>query len=123
MPGQGRCSTLNPIWRTIPSLFAFLGPTLETLDFQQLKWAGHGLEDDASYQFIEGEYMKGDEYDEFLFDPTDFIIRRYWPRVFSCVRAVREPPADSGDHELLHGPDQLFLLFYPGDDPGVGRAL
>jgi uroporphyrinogen-III decarboxylase len=26
--------------------------------------------------------MKGDEYDAFLYDPTDFVIGNYWPRVF-----------------------------------------
>ncbi len=75
-----------------PFTIRFLGPTLETLDFQQLKWAGHGLDDNASYQFIEGEYMKAEEYDHFLFDPTDFIIRRYWPRVFHAFKPFENMP-------------------------------
>jgi hypothetical protein len=29
------------------------------------------------YQFVEGEYMKAEEYDLFLMDPSDFIIRYY----------------------------------------------
>ena len=60
----------------------FFAPILEALDFKQLKWPGYGLSADASFQFVEGEYMKADEYDAFLYDPTDFIIRTYWPRVF-----------------------------------------
>ena len=31
------------------------------------------------YQFVENEYMKASEYDEFLADPTDFMIRTYYP--------------------------------------------
>lgn len=58
------------------------GPAMEALDYRQLKWSGHNLKDDGGYQFIESEYMKDDEYDAFLYDPTDFIIRKYWPRVF-----------------------------------------
>lgn len=57
------------------------GPLLDILDFQQLKWAGHGLGDNVSYQFVELEAMKADEYDHFLFDPSDFMVRRFWPRV------------------------------------------
>jgi uroporphyrinogen-III decarboxylase len=68
----------------------FLGPILETLDFRQLKWSGHGVGPDYSYQFVEGEYMKADEYDHFLFDPTDFMIRRYWPRIFGSLKGFEK---------------------------------
>jgi len=68
----------------------FLGPILETLDFRQLKWSGHGVGPDYSYQFVEGEYMKPDEYDHFLFDPTDFMIRRYWPRIFGSLKGFEK---------------------------------
>ena len=53
-----------------PFTTRFLGGVLETLDYRQLKWPGHGLDENASYQFRENEYMKGDEYDQFLYDPT-----------------------------------------------------
>ena len=68
----------------------FLGPILDTLDFKQLKWCGHGVGADYSYQFVEGEYMKADEYDHFLFDPTDFMLRRYWPRVFGSLKGFEK---------------------------------
>ena len=55
-------------WRTMiefetdmdhnPFGLRFLGPLLETLDFRQLKWPGHGVPDNVSYQFVEGEYMR-----------------------------------------------------------------
>jgi uroporphyrinogen-III decarboxylase len=85
-------------WRTMiefepdmdhnPFGLRYLGPLLETLDFRQLKWPGHGVPDNVSYQFVEGEYMRADEYDEFLFDPTDFMIRKYWPRVFGSLAGL-----------------------------------
>ncbi len=59
----------------------FLGPVLDILDFKQLKWPGHGMSADHTYQFIEGEYMKADEYDHFLSDPSDYMIRKHWPRI------------------------------------------
>lgn len=63
-----------------PFTTRFLGTVLDALDYKQLKWAGRGLDDMSSYQFVEDEYMKEDEYDQLLHDPTDFIIRTYWPR-------------------------------------------
>jgi uroporphyrinogen-III decarboxylase len=63
---------------------------LETLDFKQLLWPGHGLTSDHSYQFVEGEYMKSDEYDRFLFDPTDFMLRCYWPRIFGALKEFQK---------------------------------
>jgi uroporphyrinogen-III decarboxylase len=70
----------------------FLGPLLETLDFKQLKWPGHGVGPDFSYQFVEGEYMKADEYDAFLTDPTDFMMRVFWPRAFGALKGFEKLP-------------------------------
>ncbi len=69
-----------------------IGPLLDTLDYQQFKWAGHGLSDDLSWQFVELELMKDDEYDHFLFDPTDFMIRRYWPRISKALGGLATLP-------------------------------
>ncbi|OGO31663.1 MAG: hypothetical protein A2Z29_02070, partial [Chloroflexi bacterium RBG_16_56_11] len=59
----------------------FQGPVADLLQQKTQKWPGHGLPDDArSYQFVEGEYMKADEYDLFMKDPFDFQLRRLLPR-------------------------------------------
>jgi uroporphyrinogen-III decarboxylase len=47
------------------------------------KFPGHGLGPNGSFQFVEGEYMKAEDYDAFLEDPADWGIRTYWPRVFT----------------------------------------
>jgi len=70
----------------------FLGAVLDSLDYRQLKWAGRGLDRNASYQFLEDEYMRGDEYDQFLYDPTDFVVRTYWPRVFGALKPLENLP-------------------------------
>lgn len=75
-----------------PFTTRFLGSVLDTLDYKQLKWAGHGLKMNAPYQFWEDEYMKGDEYDQFLDDPTDFIVRTYWPRIFGALKPLEALP-------------------------------
>ncbi|MCX8022305.1 MAG: hypothetical protein N2745_05980 [Syntrophorhabdaceae bacterium] len=75
-----------------PFALMYLGPLLEALDYKQLKWPGHGLGPNVSYQFVEGEYMKADEYDMFLSDPTDFMLRRYWPRIFGALKGFEKLP-------------------------------
>ena len=49
-----------------------------------LRWPGNGLDDPCSmYQYVEGEHMKREEYDEFIHDPTHFIQSKWIPRCFS----------------------------------------
>ena len=65
-----------------------IGPTLEVLDYKQLKWPGHGIAPNLSYQYVEGEYMKADEYDALLDDPSDFALRTYMPRIFGTLQPL-----------------------------------
>ncbi|HVN97717.1 MAG TPA: uroporphyrinogen decarboxylase family protein [Syntrophorhabdaceae bacterium] len=69
-----------------------IGPLLDILDFQQLKWPGRQLPADVSFQFVEGEYMKADEYDHFLSDTSDFMVRKYWPRLCGELKAFEQLP-------------------------------
>ncbi len=63
-----------------PSL-VFPAGVLEMLDYKIQKWPGHGLADNApSHQFVEGEYMKADEYPAFITDPADYLQRYFLPR-------------------------------------------
>jgi hypothetical protein len=86
----------------------FLGPVLEALDFKQLKWPGHGMAGDHTYQFVEGEYMAADEYDHFLLDPSDFMVRRYWPRVCGKLKGFEKLAP-------LHG----IITYYMGFNLGI----
>ena len=64
----------------------FPGRVSELLDTRISKWPGHGLPADARFhQFVEGEYMKADEYDVFLNDPSDFCLRFYLPRTLGAL--------------------------------------
>ena len=75
-----------------PYFIIALGPLLEALDYRQLKWPGHGVSPNHTYQFVEGEYMKADEYDAFLFDPTDYMLRTYLPRVSGALEPLKALP-------------------------------
>jgi uroporphyrinogen-III decarboxylase len=62
------------------------GKASEIIGSLTVKWPGHGLPDDASMQqFVEGEYMKADEYDLFLEDLTDYCLRYYLPRSLGAM--------------------------------------
>jgi len=74
-----------------------------TLGNRQIKWPGHGVPADVTFQFVEGEYMQPDEYDEFLADPTDFILRKYMPRIYGALEGFAMLP-----------PLQSFAMGYAG---------
>jgi len=68
------------------------GRALEALGARQMRWPGYNLPSDSAYQFIEGEYMKEDEYKLLLSDPSDFMLRRYLPRVFAALEPLSKLP-------------------------------
>ncbi|HME41787.1 MAG TPA: uroporphyrinogen decarboxylase family protein [Syntrophorhabdales bacterium] len=67
-----------------------LGPLLDVLDSNQVKWPGRNLAPNLSFQFVEDEYVKAEEYPALLSDPSDFIVRRYWPRIFGALKGFEK---------------------------------
>jgi hypothetical protein len=66
------------------------GRIFEKLDYKLFNWPGHGLDINVtSQQYIEGEYMKPDEYDTLIEDPSDFWLRVYMPRIFGAFQSFR----------------------------------
>ena len=66
------------------------GRILDLLDYKIYAWPGHGIsENTTGWQFIEGEYMKEDEYDDLIRDPSDFWMRTYLPRCFGILEPMR----------------------------------
>ena len=58
-------------------------PAMEACGLKWLRWPGNGIEEENEmYQFVEGEFMKADEYEEFIHDPTHFIQSKWIPRSF-----------------------------------------
>ena len=63
------------------------GKVYELLGYKLYTWPGHGMPDSANgYQYIEGEYMKEDEYDALITDPSDFLMRVFMPRAFGALQ-------------------------------------
>ena len=65
---------------------------MDLLGLQWFRWPGHGISENTMYQFIEGEYMKEDEYDEFIFDPGHFMTTKWMPRSFGNLKGLEKFP-------------------------------
>jgi uroporphyrinogen-III decarboxylase len=74
------------------NIMAF-GPTMDILDYQQLEWPGsRGLPENVPFQYLDREYMTAAEYDEYLQDPTGFMLHRYLPRVANAFKPMELLP-------------------------------
>ncbi len=68
------------------------GLLMEMVDLKEIKWPGHGVSENYSFQFVEGEYMKAEEYDSFLYDPSDYVLRTYMPRIYGVLEPFKSLP-------------------------------
>lgn len=74
------------------SLMFYSRQALEAVGSKIYSWPGHGVDANHSAQFIEKERMKPEEYDVFIADPTDFIIRTYLPRIMGAAAPFAQLP-------------------------------
>ena len=86
---------------------------------RQTKWPGYGLGPNGTFQFVEGEYMKAEEYEALLDDPTDFTLRTFLPRAYAALEGLAELPRLA-----------IMLMGYPAlpnvgvlDESGVAASL
>ncbi len=68
------------------------GAALATLDVKNRLWPGGPLPTNYEYQFVEGEYMKENEYDLFLSDPSGFMLGRFLPRMYGALLPLEKLP-------------------------------
>jgi hypothetical protein len=87
------------------------GRILEALDVKTMKWPGHGIGKDVTMQqIVEGEYMKADEYDWLMMDPTDYNLRVTLPRTTGLFEPFRNlPPL----RMMMGGANWVALLANP----------
>jgi hypothetical protein len=94
------------------------GRIFEKLDYKLFNWPGHGLGVNASsQQYVEGEYMKSDEYDALIEDPSDFWLRVYMPRIFGTFESFRHLQPFTSIIEIPTG------YFVPYTRPDIRAAL
>ena len=94
-------------WDMTPSVGLRPGPVMELLGLKQYKWPGYDLPDDYMFQFVEGEYVRAEEYDDLLADPEGFTTRKLMPRLSRLLEPIADlPPA----HWMSSGPALLTTL-------------
>jgi hypothetical protein len=87
--------------------FPGCGAAMAEMQIKTALWPGGNAPENYEYQAIEGEYMKADEYDMFINDPTGYLIRFYLPRIYGALEPLAKlPPMDS----MYQGFDALTPL-------------
>lgn len=98
----------------------FPGAFYDILESKQLKLPGRGIDPCHSQQFIEGEFLKADEYDALMEDRTDFNLRYFLPRIFGALQPFsRIPPFSDTTFSYFEVPALAESLF----DPEISGAL
>ena len=95
------------------------GPMFDILDYKLYSWPGHGVAPTHTYQAIEGEYMKADEYDAFIDDTEYFFSNIYPPRIYGALGPFTGLPDLSGIGEMYG----LGFNFIPYGVPPVQAAF
>jgi uroporphyrinogen-III decarboxylase len=106
-----------------PLLSIWPGELMDILGARVFKWPGaadenYRLEDHLPFQFVEGEYLKAEEYGELFEDPTGTILKKVIPRQFGALQGFSEFPEFSN---LASGLGVMFSLPVFNAMPGTKR--
>ncbi len=96
------------------------GTAMELMETTYTRWPGFSLPENVAFQITEHEYMKADEYDLFLADPSDYIVRVLMPRVFGAMKPLEQlPPLQN----LGTGITMWTPVFASPDWAKLGKAM
>jgi len=109
------CTDFHPDFSIFALLFS--GPALDVLGYKVMDWPGQNLPAERSYQFNEVEFLKADEYKDFLMDPSDTMLRKVFPRMFENTAGLSKLPRFSSGHMGTSG------MYAPFAFPDVQEAL
>ena len=101
--------------------FIFPAGMFEALAWNRVRLPGVHLPDDKSFQFVEAEYMKAEEYDEYLDDPSDWILRKYLPRLSPRLEPLAQLPPLRNMVAFFQGLPDLVLA--AAENPGMVDAM
>lgn len=101
----------------------FLPPSelFQMLEWQRLKLPGIDLPNDSSFQYLEAEYMKADEYDEFMDDPSEWVLKKYLPRLSPKLAPLSNLPVIHDTYQYLAGVQELAYAIY--ENPEIIEAF
>jgi hypothetical protein len=76
------------------------GPIFDAFDYKLFSWPGHGVPKEASFQYVEREWMLPEEYDDLIDDPTGYMLRTYIPRTNGALTGMAKLDAPFGMVQL-----------------------
>ena len=121
------CERFAPLWGRFHEEFGLdfvewpiePGRPMELLGAKYVVWPGHGLADDAPWQYTSEENMLPDEYEMLIDDPSDYWLRVYLPRVVEAF----EPLAGLYPFTQMYQANKLVARLTPLADRHVVAAL
>jgi hypothetical protein len=102
-----------------PSMFT-PGKALEIIDTKSMRWPGYGVDPYQGFQAIEVDYMKADELDLYMSDPSDYMLRMFVSRTSEHLKGLAKLPRL---WELAHVPVPEQMLAAAVGEPEVYHAL
>lgn len=95
------------------------GKAQEILEMKTARWPGYGIDEWKGHQAIEINAMKAEEWDEYLSDAANFIMRKFIPRTSDKLAGLAKLPSLSG----LIGSGGAQMLGMAMADPDVALAF
>ena len=96
------------------------GKALEMLGLKTMRWPGFGVNPNHGHQSIEIDGLKADEFDLYMQDSNDYMLRLHLPRISDKLKGLGKiPPL----YQLLHGPGAAQAMAMALSDPEVAQAI
>ena len=96
------------------------GKALETLTPRQMRWPGYGVEPHQGHQAIEIDNMKADEFDHYMDDPSDYMMRVFMSRTGESMEGLSLLPKLS---DLGAGPMGIQFLAAAFAEPKLMKTV
>ncbi|MDW7740326.1 MAG: uroporphyrinogen decarboxylase family protein [Bacillota bacterium] len=89
-----------------------------SLDLNFYRFPGVDLPEDSSFQYHEEDYMKAEDYDDFIANPTKWVVDNYLPRV---CNELAEPGSYRAQIAMIKG--SVSMLQYTSKLGEVNRRI
>lgn len=96
------------------------GKALEILNPKQMRWPGYGVDPYQGHQSIEVDNMKADEYDLYMNDPSDYMLRVFMSRTSDTLEGLSLLPRLS---DLGGSPMAVQMLAMAFTEPKLNKTL
>jgi hypothetical protein len=93
----------------------------ELLDLKFIEWPGQNLPDETPWQYLEGEYMRADEYDALIASPEGYFRRTLLPRFGGAFAPLAAMPPFTDFMEAAAMPYNMMGFGAPGLVEGMQR--